>query len=282
MVDVPVVRDYAASLPYVAYVSDNLYTCSQDTQEAMARVISENRLNRIVVAACTPKTHEPLFQETLVAAGLNKYLFEMTNIRNQDSWVHKNDPQKATEKARDLVRMAVAKVALMEPLRETELEINQRALVVGGGISGMAAAGSLSDQGYAVCLVEREPFLGGQGSLLFRTWKGEDVQKNLSEMIEKVQSDPNIDLRLNTELQSVEGFVGNFKSTLVHEGREEPVEHGVAVIATGAFEARPGEYLYGEDDRVVTHLELDQRFMRNDPAFKSMNSAVFIQCVGSP
>ena len=281
VVDVPSVRDYAASLPYVEYVNDNLYTCSQDTQEAIAKVISENRLNRIVVAACTPKTHEPLFQETLVAAGLNKYLFEMTNIRNQDSWVHKNDPQMATEKARDLVRMAVAKVALMEPLTETELEINPKALVVGGGISGMAAAQSLSDQGYAVCLVEREPFLGGQGSLLFRTWKGEDVQMNLSEMIQKIQADPNIDLRLNTELAGVEGFVGNFNTTLTTDGREEQVEHGVAVIATGAFERKPDEYLYGEDDRVHTHLELDQRFIRNDPSLKGMKSAVFIQCVGS-
>ena len=281
VVDVPSVRDYAASLPYVEYVNDNLYTCSQDTQEAIAKVISENRLNRIVVAACTPKTHEPLFQETLVAAGLNKYLFEMTNIRNQDSWVHKNDPQMATEKARDLVRMAVAKVALMEPLTETELEINPKALVVGGGISGMAAAQSLSDQGYAVCLVEREPFLGGQGSLLFRTWKGEDVQMNLSEMIQKIQADPNIDLRLNTELAGVEGFVGNFNTTLTTDGREEQVEHGVAVIATGSFERKPDEYLYGEDDRVHTHLELDQRFIRNDPSLKGMKSAVFIQCVGS-
>ena len=281
VVDVPSVRDYAASLPYVEYVNDNLYTCSQDTQEAIAKVISENRLNRIVVAACTPKTHEPLFQETLVAAGLNKYLFEMTNIRNQDSWVHKNDPQMATEKARDLVRMAVAKVALMEPLTETELEINPKALVVGGGISGMAAAQSLSNQGYAVCLVEREPFLGGQGSLLFRTWKGEDVQMNLSEMIRKIQADPNIDLRLNTELAGVEGFVGNFNTTLATDGREEQVEHGVAVIATGAFERKPDEYLYGEDDRVHTHLELDQRFIRNDPSLKGMKSAVFIQCVGS-
>ncbi len=281
VVDVPAVRDYASSLPYVEYVNDNLYTCSQDTQEAMAKVIAENNLNRIVVAACTPKTHEPLFQETLVSAGLNKYLFEMTNIRNQDSWVHKNDPQMATEKAKDLVRMAVAKVALMEPLEETELQINQKALVVGAGISGMAAAASLSDQGYEVCLVEREPFLGGQGSLLFRTWKGEDVQMNLSKMMKRVQSDPNIDLRLNTELTGVEGFVGNFKTTLSSEGREKEVEHGVAVVATGAFEARPNEYLYGEDERVVTHLELDQRFIRNDPALEKMNSAVFIQCVGS-
>ncbi len=146
----PAVRDYAKTLPYVEYVTDNLYSCSQDTQETMAQVIKENNLNRIVVAACTPKTHEPLFQETLVNAGLNKYLFEMTNIRNQDSWVHKNDPQEATDKAKDLVRMAVAKVALMESLQEAELDVNQRALVVGGGISGMVAAKTLSDQGYEV------------------------------------------------------------------------------------------------------------------------------------
>ena len=172
----------------------------------------------------------------------------------------------ATQKARDLVRMAVAKVALMESLTETELDINPKALVVGGGISGMAAARSLSDQGYAVCLVEREPFLGGQGSLLFRTWKGEDVQMNLTQMIEKIQSDPNIDLHLNTALTDVAGFVGNFKSTLSTDGHETLVEHGVAVIATGAFERKPDEYLYGEDDRVLTHLELDQRFIRNDPS----------------
>ena len=163
VVDVPAVRDYAASLPFVEYVADNLYTCSQDTQDAITQVIKENRLNRIVVAACTPKTHEPLFQETLVNAGLNKYLFEMTNIRNQDSWVHKKDPTKATEKAKDLVRMAVAKVALLEPLKEVEVDVDQRALVIGGGISGMSTARSLSAQGYEVCLVERSKPAGGTG-----------------------------------------------------------------------------------------------------------------------
>ena len=171
VVDVPAVRDYAASLPFVEYVADNLYTCSQDTQDAITQVIRENRLNRIVVAACTPKTHEPLFQETLVNAGLNKYLFEMTNIRNQDSWVHKNDPDKATEKAKDLVRMAVAKVALLEPLKEVEVDVDQRALVIGGGISGMSTARSLSGQGYEVFLVERSNRLGGQACGLYRTWK---------------------------------------------------------------------------------------------------------------
>ena len=281
VVDVPAVRDYASSLPYVEYVSDNLYSCSQDSQEAISQVIETNNLNRIVVAACTPKTHEPLFQETLTSSGLNKYLFEMTNIRNHDSWVHKDDPEKATEKAKDLVRMAVTKAALVEPLEEAEAAVDQRALVIGGGISGMAAAKSLSAQGYEVCLVERATSLGGQALSLHKTWKGEDVQEKLAVLIGSVETDGNIDLRLGTELSNVEGFVGNFKTTLAFEGKEEVIEHGVAFIATGASEFKPREYLYGEDPRVISHQELDKKFIENDPSLKEMKSAVFIQCVGS-
>jgi len=265
----------------VAYVTDNLYTCSQDTQDTIAKVIDEEGLNRIVVAACTPKTHEPLFQETLVNAGLNKYLFEMTNIRNQDSWVHKDNPAAATEKAKDLVRMAVAKVALMEPLRETELGIDQRALVVGGGISGMVAARTLSKQGYQICLVEKNDVLGGQALNLYKTWKGEDVRKNLSALVEEVEKDDNIDVRLNTVLSHVDGFVGNFKTTLKSGDQEQELEHGIAVIATGAEGYKPDEYLYGKDPRVITHQELDRKLMDDPSSLKGMNTAVFIQCVGS-
>ncbi|MBN1847511.1 MAG: FAD-dependent oxidoreductase [Deltaproteobacteria bacterium] len=281
VVNVPAVRDYAASLPYVSYVGDNLYTCSQDTQEAMTRLIREKGLNRIVVAACTPKTHEPLFQETLTKAGLNRYLFEMTNIRNQDSWVHKDDPHEATEKAKDLVRMAVAKVALMEPLQEARLDINQKALVIGGGVAGMTAARNLSTQGFKVYLVERSSTLGGQARRLFRTWKGENVQANLAEMIQSIQEDDRIEVRIRTELSHVDGFVGNFRTTVRSQEHEEVIEHGVAVIATGAREAMPEEYLYGQDPRILTHLELDERFMDDDSSLKKIQSAVFIQCVGS-
>ncbi|MBN2666963.1 MAG: FAD-dependent oxidoreductase, partial [Bacteroidales bacterium] len=281
VVDVPAVRDYAASLPFVEYCTDNLFTCSQDTQDTIAQVIEEKRLNRIVVAACTPKTHEPLFQETMVNAGLNKYLFEMTNIRNQDSWVHKDNPEMATEKARDLVRMAVSKVALMEPLYEAELEVNQKALVIGGGIAGLVAAKSLSAQGYEVCIAERSSSLGGQALNLFRTWKGEDIQLHLNELIKSVESDKNIDIHLETELSNVDGFVGNFVTTLKSNDSEETVEHGIAVIATGGKEFKPDEYLYGKDPRVVTHLELDQMFIKNDSSLKDIRNAVFIQCVGS-
>ena len=281
VVDVPAVREYAASLPFVEVSADNLYTCSQDTQDAITRVIRENHLNRIVVAACTPKTHEPLFQETLVNAGLNKYLFEMTNIRNHDSWVHKNDPTMATQKAKDLVRMAVAKVVLLEPLQEGEVEVDQRALVVGGGISGMAAARTLAAQGYEVCLVERSDQLGGQARGLYRTWKNEPVQENLASFVESVRSDDHIRLHLGTNLKSVEGFVGNFRTTLESNGKETVFDHGVAVVATGAEEYKPHEYLYGRDPRVLTHLELDRMFINGDPALEKIHTALFIQCVGS-
>ena len=282
VVDIEQVRDYAADLPYVDYITDNLYTCSQDTQDTMSRLIKEKKLNRIVVAACTPKTHEPLFQKTLIDANLNKYLFEMANIRNHDSWVHKNEPESATEKAKDLVRMAVAKVALLDPLKESTLEVNQGALVIGGGIAGLTAAGTLSAQGYPVCLVERSPRLGGQALKIFKTWQGENVQQNLADLIESVELNPDIDVCVNSEITDVEGFVGNFKTTLVcSEKKKKVIEHGVAIIATGAYEYQPHEYLYRKDPRVLTHLELDQKFLADDPMLTKIGTAVFIQCVGS-
>ena len=281
VVDVPNVAEYAATLPYVEYTADNLYACSQDTQETMAEIIKEKNLNRVVVAACTPKTHEPLFQETLINAGLNKYLFEMVNIRNQDSWVHKNNPDLATQKAIDLIRMGVSKVALMQPLAEAELQVNQTAMVVGGGISGMAAARSLARQGYETHIIEREAQLGGQALNIYRTAQGEDVQEKLSGLVAEIEQNETIHVHLNTEIKDVEGFVGNFETTLSNNGEDETLEHGIAVMATGAAPYKPEEYSYGKDPRIVTHLELDRKFKDNDPALKEMSSAVFIQCVGS-
>jgi heterodisulfide reductase subunit A len=281
VVNVPSVAEYAKTLPYVEYASDNLYSCSQDTQETISQIIKQKNLNRVVVAACTPKTHEPLFQETLINAGLNKYLFEMANIRNQDSWVHKNNPDLATKKAKDLVRMAVSKVTLMEPLKETELEVNQTAMVVGGGISGMASAKSLANQGYETHIIERSAQLGGQALNLYQTVTGEDIQQKLSGLIKEVQRHKKIHIHLNTTLSNVEGFVGNFESTLSSNGKEELLEHGVAVMATGASPLKPAEYSYGEDPRILTSLELDRKFLDKDPGLKKINTAVFIQCVGS-
>lgn len=281
-VDVYEVREYAKTLPYVVYVEDNLYTCSQDTQVKMAQVIREQGINRVVVASCTPKTHEHLFQETLQSAGLNKYLFEMANIRNQASWVHSNDPRAATEKSKDLVRMAVAKAALLEPLVETELGLNPVTLVVGGGVAGMVAAKTLADQGCDVHLIEQTDRLGGQANFLYKTWKGEDIQDYVNRLSDEVKSHSKIHVHLSTKLSEVEGFVGNFKSTLtLSEGAEIQVNHGIAIIATGAHEYKPQEYLYGQDPRVLTHLELDAHFIKNDPVLDTLKSAVFIQCVGS-
>ncbi|MDM8517476.1 FAD-dependent oxidoreductase [Desulfobacterales bacterium HSG16] len=281
VVDVPAVRDYVSTLPFVEYVDDNLYSCSQDTQEAMAGIIKKEKLNRVIVAACTPKTHEPLFQDTLLDAGLNKYLFEMANIRNHDSWVHKDDPDAATNKAKDLVRMAVAKAALIQPLEEAELQVNQTALVIGGGISGMIAAKNLAGQGYETHLVEREAELGGQAKNIYKTSSGEDVQKNLSGLIDETVKNDKIKVHLDANLKDVEGFVGNFKTTLASDGSDETIEHGIAVMATGAAGLKPDEYSYGKDARILTSLELDRKFIEKDASLKDVGSAVFIQCVGS-
>ncbi|MFH1036036.1 MAG: FAD-dependent oxidoreductase [Pseudomonadota bacterium] len=281
VVDVKAVMDYAATLPNVAYVENNLFTCSQDTQDKMAQVIKEQGLNRIVVAACSPRTHEPLFQETLKAAGLNKYLFDLANIRNQDSWVHAGEPEKATDKAKDLVRMAVAKASLLEPLSEAKLSILPKAMVIGGGISGLNAALELTRQGFETHLVERDAQLGGNARLLRVTAQGEDVQAYLSELIARAQAEPLLKLHLATTIKDVSGFVGNFKTTLQGPAGEEMLEHGAAVIATGAAEHRPSEYLYGQDPRVMTHLELDAALMNGEVDPKKVGGAVFIQCVGS-
>ncbi|MBW2123837.1 MAG: CoB--CoM heterodisulfide reductase iron-sulfur subunit A family protein, partial [Deltaproteobacteria bacterium] len=281
VVDVPAVVEYARTLPGVVYVEDNLFSCAQDTQGKIAEVIKKERLNRVVVAACTPLTHEPLFQETLADAGINKYLFEMANIRNQCAWVHAGDPGGATQKAKDLVRMAVAKVARHTPLVEPVIEVNQAALVVGGGISGMTAARNLAQQGYHTYLIERDAALGGQGRNLYETWRGEKVQQYLAGLIEDVRSDPNIEVWVNASLTHVDGFVGNFRSTVEADGKDHTVEHGVAIIATGASELKPDQYLYGKDPSVLTSLDLDRRFIEGDSSLKEPHFAVFIQCVGS-
>ncbi len=281
VVNVPAVREYAKGLPSVVYVEDNLYTCSQDTQVKMCQVIKEQGINRVIVAACTPSTHEPLFRETLVSAGLNKYLFEMANIRNHDSWVHQGDPVGATQKAKDLVRMAVAKAALLEPLEEPSLSITRGGLVIGGGVAGMVAAKVLADLGYPVHLVERDTQLGGQARSLFKTWRGEDIRHFVEETAQTVLNHPRITVHLATNVAQVEGFVGNFRSTLQNGREPVTVEHGVAIIATGGREYQPEAYLFGEDPRVLTHQELDERFASQDSSLRLLQSAVFIQCVGS-
>jgi heterodisulfide reductase subunit A len=280
-VDVPEVAEFSKNLPGVVYVEENMFSCSQDTQDKMTEIIKEHGLNRVVVAACTPKTHEPLFQETLINAGINKYLFEMGNIRNHCSWVHKDDPDRATEKSKDIVRMAVAKAGLLEPLTESTMGVTQSVLVIGGGVAGMAAARNMSEQGYHTYLIEKADALGGQARHLHETWRGEDIQEYLTKLTDAVQSDGDIEVFLNAKITLVEGFVGNFKTTITTNGENRVFEHGVTIIASGASELKPDGYLYGKDSRVVTGLELQQRFIDKDPSLDDVGTAVFIQCVGS-
>ncbi len=265
----------------MAYVEESLFTCSQDTQDRMKEAILENRLNRIVVASCSPRTHEPLFQQTIQETGLNKYLFELANIRDQDSWVHHDFPEAATEKAKDLVRMAVAKVALQQPLEEVRLPITQSGLVIGGGVAGMEAALALAEQGYPVTLVEKKDVLGGHGRKLLTAWSGEPIAPYLEGLVKKVESHPKISVRTKSSLKEVTGFVGNFKTTLEVDGRSETVEHGVAVIAVGAHSYKPSEYQYGQSDRIFLNLDMDRAIAERQDAVVKARSAVFIQCVGS-
>jgi heterodisulfide reductase subunit A len=281
IVRVPEVVEYAKTLPGVVYVEENLFTCSQDTQVKISQVIREKGLNRVVIAACTPRTHEALFQETLVNAGLNKYLVEMANIRNQDSWVHSDNPDVATQKAKDLVRMAVAKVTFSRPLQEKGLPVTQSALIVGGGVAGMTAALSIARQGYPVHLVEKSNQLGGNARHLNKTYRGENIKRYLENLITAVQSDKRITVYQETTVNKVDGFVGNFTSALTNGQTSHTVEHGVALLASGARESQPKEYLYGQHKAVVTHLELDAMLRDSDPRLKQSEAVVFIQCVGS-
>lgn len=281
VINVPSVADYAKTLPYVEFADDNMYSCSQDAQDAISKVIAEKELNRVIVAACSPRTHEPLFQETLINAGLNRYLFEMVNIRNHGSWVHRDVPEAATEKAKEQVRMAVAKAAQLEPLVEAQLDINQHGLVIGGGLSGMAAAKALADHGYTVTLIEKEDRLGGQANNLFTAASGVNIPETAAEIAKALEANEKVDVRKQTMLTDVEGFVGNFKSTVDSGGKIETIEHGVTIIATGATEYQPDEYLFGKDERVMTGQQLDQKLRTDDPAVKNADTAVFIQCVGS-
>jgi heterodisulfide reductase subunit A2 len=281
VVDVPAVRDYAKTLPDVVYVADNLFTCSQDTQKLIREAIQEHRLNRIVVAACTPRTHEPLFQETIREAGLNRYLFELVNIRDQDSWVHRAEPEKATEKAKDLLRMAVAKVALLEPIERMKLELNRAGLVIGGGIAGMNAALNLADQGFQTFLLERKTELGGNALNIHRTWRGEPVADYFADLSERVRGHDKIEVLTGAEIESVKGFVGQFTTTVRTAGTVRDIEHGAVILATGAEALTPREYLFGESDRVVRWHELETLFAGDPKLLDQARAVAFIQCVGS-
>lgn len=286
VVNVPGVVEYAKTLPNVVYVENNLYTCSNDTQVRIKEKIKEHNLNRVVVASCTPRTHEPLFRNTIREAGLNPYLFEMANIRDQCSWVHMLEPEKATVKSNDLVRMAVAKAQLLEPLQKRPVPIIKAALVIGGGLSGMTSAIELAGQGFDVHLVEKESEFGGNLRHIQYLISGENPQDELKSLVDKVTKTEKIHVYTEAKIENIEGTIGNFKTTITTKGKSVEFDHGVVIVATGAQEYEPKEYLYGQHEGVVTQVELEQRLGANgewsSPGKNSLpKNIVMIQCVGS-
>ena len=281
VVNVQAVADYARSLPDVAYATHCMFACSTDQQQEIKHAIKEHSLNRVLVAACTPRTHEPLFRNTLREAGLNPYLFELANIREQDSWVHQAEPEAATEKAKDLVRMSVSRVRLLEPLYDISYEVVQSALVIGGGLAGLTAALSFAEQGFRATVVERTAELGGNARTLYHTEDGANPAQYVQELIQKVESQPLITVYKEAEMLSITGSCGDFTSTLSVKGGSQAISHGVVLVATGGQEYKPTEYLYGQHPRVMTQTEFETMLVTQPEEAKQVQRVAMIQCVGS-
>jgi heterodisulfide reductase subunit A-like polyferredoxin len=281
VINIPALVEYAKTLPNVVFADENLFTCSADTQAKILAAIEEHNLNRVMVASCSPRTHAPMFMETIQQAGLNPYLFEMANIRDQDSWVHMSEPEAALEKAKDLVRGVVARLANLEPLHKMEFPVTKSALVIGGGVAGMTAARSIADMGFQAYLVEKTDRLGGNAHNLVLSHRGYDYQGYLAELIKSVQHHPGIEIFFNSEVTETSGFIGNYRSTVKTPSGDRELEHGVSVMATGGQPYQPTEYLYGQHPHIFTAFELDKLIAANDPRLLEARQAVFIQCVGS-
>ncbi len=280
-VDVPAVVEYAKHIPNVVHAERNLYTCADDGLTAIKNAIKEHKLNRVIVASCTPRTHEPLFRSTCEEAGLNKYLFEFVNIREHCSWVHMKDPEGATAKTKELVRMGVARANLLEPQEEMKIDVEPSAMVIGGGIAGMTAAKTLANQGFDVYLVEKEAVLGGMLRNLYRLFPtGEDSLDSLQPSIATVEGHEKIKTLSSCEVKEVKGYIGNFDVTLLREGEKVSFKVGTIIVATGAIEFEPkGYYGYGKYDHVITQIQLEK--LLKDGQLKKPDSVVMIQCVGA-
>ena len=280
VVDVPSTVEYALTLPNVVYAQEQLFSCATNCAKEITDMIEEKGLNRVIVAACSPRTLEPLFCDTVREGGLNPYYCEMANIREHCSWVHAKEPEEATQKAKDITRMSIARARHLEPLRQIDLPVDKRALVVGGGIAGMTCALSIAEQGHEVHLVEKDTDLGGMARRIHYTLEGLDVQAYLSDLARKVYQHPLVHVYTDASVTEATGYVGNFVTTVQSERGVAEILHGATVIATGVDVYQPAEYLYGEDERVMTHLELEESIIRGDEKVLNANSLVMIQCVG--
>ncbi|MCP4687652.1 MAG: FAD-dependent oxidoreductase, partial [Desulfobacterales bacterium] len=280
IVDVPSSVEYAMTLPNVVYAQEQLFSCATNSAREITDMAKEKGLNRVVIAACSPRTLEPLFRDTLREAGLNQYYCEMANIREHCSWVHAKQKEEATDKAADIIRMSVARTRHLEPLQEFDLPVNKAALVVGGGVAGMTSALSIASQGHEVHLVEKSKDLGGMARRIHTILEGMDVQEYLDDLIRSVYNNPLIHVSHEATIKDVSGYVGNFVTTLETEGVIKKVKHGASVIAIGADVYQPTEYLYGENDKVFTHLELGEEIAKKEEKVINAESLVMIQCVG--
>ena len=280
VVDVPSVVDYALTLDNVVYATEQLFSCATDSADSITETIKEKNLNRVVVAACSPRTLEPLFRDTLREGGINQYYFEMANIREHCSWVHSREKDDATTKAKDITRMSVARACLLNPLQEIDLPVNKSALVVGGGIAGMTCALSIANQGHEIHLLEKDSELGGMARKIHYTLDGMDVQAYLSDLVRRVYQHPAIHVYTDSTIAEATGYVGNFFTKVKSERGASDIKHGATVIAVGAEAYKPTEYLYGEDDRVMTNLELEDRIIKGEESLIGAQNLVMIQCVG--
>jgi heterodisulfide reductase subunit A len=280
VVDVPSVVEYCKTLDNVVYATEQLFSCATDSADSITDTIKEKNLNRVVVAACSPRTLEPLFRDTLREGGINQYYFEMANIREHCSWVHAREKEDATEKAKDITRMSVARARLLDPLKEIDLPVNKSALVVGGGIAGMTCALSIANQGHEVHLLEKDSDLGGMARNIHYTLDGMDVQGYISDLARTVYQHPSIHVYTDCTVTEATGYVGNFRTRVKSERGPSDIKHGATVIAVGARAYQPTEYLYGENEQILTNLELEQRVNQGDESLLGARSLVMIQCVG--
>jgi heterodisulfide reductase subunit A len=280
VVDVERVVKNIENQPDVVFASHTMFTCSDTSLSNIKDMIREHRLNRIVVASCTPRTHEPLFRETLREAGLNPYLFEMANIRDQCSWVHSAAPQSATEKATNLVKMAISRARLLNPLESGTLPVDQAGLVIGGGLSGMTATLALANQGFKVHLIEKSERLGGTLHDIYHTFEHDDIAGFTSSLIKQVEKHPNIKLYLDAEITGIAGHIGKFRISIARNGSQSEITGGAIIVATGAQKAKTTEYMYGRSKDVLTQAELEKLLHDKKYSARGKN-IVMIQCVGS-